>query len=183
METVLSRMGWNYVYKIRNVRQKIMKITANSLILYWQYVCDIKSKSKDYISSLKPLFALNSFGDIAFNPDNYASNDILRYIVDLYDPSEVYLIEQGRLMIPYAGDTHIIYIWNNKTNDMYTVSWYKSRGRTETMQVNGQNMDIQSYINALSTLGIYEWEQIPKGLRYHDEAIAYRRQLSETSSI
>ena len=32
--TLLSRMGWNYVYKIRKVRQKIMKITANSLILY-----------------------------------------------------------------------------------------------------------------------------------------------------
>lgn len=160
-----------------------MKITANNLILYWQFVCDIQSKSKDYISSPNPLFTLNSFGDIAFNPDNFASNDILRYIVDLYDPSEFYLIAQGRLMIPYAGDTHIIYIWNNNTDDMYTVGWYKSRGKTETMQVNGQNMDIQSYIDALATLGIYEWEQIPKGLRYHDEAIAYLRHLSEISSI
>ena len=160
-----------------------MKITANTLILYWQFICDIKSKSKDYISSPKPLFTLNPFDDIAFNPDNYASNDILRYIVDLYDPCEVYLIAQGRLMIPYTGDTHIIYIWNNNTNDMYTVGWYKSRGRTETMQVNGQNMDIQSYIDALETLGIKEWEQIPNGLAYHNEAMAYLRQLSETSSI
>ena len=160
-----------------------MKITANSLMLYWQYVCDMKSKDRHNVSSPEPLFKMNSLGDIVFNRLNYVSNDILRQKLSYYEEDKAYAIENGILFTPFLDDRCIRYIWNSKIKSVYVVGWYICKPHTQIMQVNGNDMTIEDYINALSTLGIYEWEQIPKGLRYHDEAIAYLRQLSETSSI
>lgn len=160
-----------------------MKITTNSLLLYWQFVCDSKSKDKHYVSSPSPLFTLSIFDDLVFNPDNAFSNDILRYKIDCYDRDNVYNIADACILSPWVDNAHMVYIWNIKTHIMYTVGWYKERGRTETMQINGGDMTLDDYLEALHTIGLYEWEDIPEGPAYHDEAIAYLRQLSETSSI
>ena len=160
-----------------------MRITTNSLILYWGYICNAKACDSHYASKPVPLFTLNKFEDLAFNPDNVFSNDILRYKLDCYDRDNAYNIADACILSPWVGEAHMVYIWNIKTHIMYTVGWYKDRGRTETMQINGDDMTLDDYLEALHAIGLYEWEDIPEGLAYHNEALAYLRELSETSSI
>lgn len=86
-----------------------------------------------------------------FDPGNWNGGDILRRgLLDiLYEEKSI-------------GSYEIKYFWHNeqttflifKDNDWYEISWYKSRGRTDSIKKNGEPIYIGEYIDLCNALNI-----------------------------
>lgn len=101
-----------------------------------------------------------------FNKNNWNGYDLLRtfLLTNLYDKDikfdniidEVHITANCR----YDSDNWSGYILiepiNNDTYDLYTISWYKHRGRTDTIQKNGELITLDDYILLLNLLNIEE---------------------------
>lgn len=118
-----------------------------------------KTKKVDMLNSghfrSEPKFLFKRFDDDSdewfFNPENWNGGDILRGgLLDiLYEEKSIDSYE-------------IKYFWHDnqttflifKDNDWYEISWYKSRGRTDTIKKNGEPIYLDDYIELCNALNI-----------------------------
>lgn len=89
--------------------------------------------------------------DWIFNPDNWNGGDILRHGL-------LYFIYDGKRIDSYEikffrhDDQTTVFIFSS--SDWYEISWYKSRGRTDIIKMNGEPIYLDDYINLCNELNI-----------------------------
>ena len=136
-------------------------ITHEDLIKQYEENC----KCKCLLS--KPVRMFDENGK--FNTDNWNggdSNIIRNYLYEINN-KEHFSIDNGYVDIDYIWRddetyavinlTYISYDGNEDItieNDMYIISWYKSRGRIDSFTVNGQLGTEEDYLELLNTLDI-----------------------------
>lgn len=86
-----------------------------------------------------------------FNPDNWNGGDILRHFLydNFYELTQITSFE----IKPYIyEDQTTIFIFTAK--NWYEISWYKSRGRTDIIKMNGDPIYLEDYIDLCNALNI-----------------------------
>lgn len=130
-------------------------MTVNDYLTWAEKERNRKISSGYYAGTPTPLFVKDSYeyGPDAwgFNPDNWNGGDILRrWFVDVWKPDILladYIIRYYRV-----DNQTTIYILGK--NEWFEISWYKNRGRTESIKRNGQYIDLDDYIRLCNYLGI-----------------------------
>lgn len=111
---------------------------------------------------------------IVFNKDNWNSGqDLLRYfLLFIYDYNlKNHIIYENKIDIHilFKDDTWTGVIIDRDNNDVYYISWYKSRGRTDKILKNGEPITLDEYLEILNILeeNIPIFEQFQNKL-FHD---------------
>lgn len=86
-----------------------------------------------------------------FNPHNWNGGDILRRWFVKYWTPDLRLADYD-IKYYWVDDQTTIYIFGG--NEWFEISWYKSRGRTERIKHNGQDIYIDEYVRLCNYLGI-----------------------------
>mgnify|MGYP003300883697 CR=1 FL=1 len=128
-------------------------ITINDYLEWYKEKKIDMLNSGNFRSEPKPLFIRLDFyvDEWIFNPDNWNGGDILRHGL-------LNILDEGKSIDGYE----IKYFWHNgqttflifKDNDWYEISWYKSRGRTDTIKKNGEPIYLDEYIDLCNELNI-----------------------------
>ena len=120
---------------------------------------DRKMRTGLYKSPIKPLFKVEEEDKVEdpewwiFDEENWNGGDILRHL----------LVNHPNRLVPsiiwfyYICDGQT-YIFLFKENSFYEISWYKDRGRTEKILMNGSPITLLDYINLYNEL-LYAWEE------------------------
>lgn len=125
-------------------------ITSNDYIRWYKNEKKKMLDSGRYRSEPTFLFRLDDW-DRPFNPDNWNGGDILRHF--LYD--NFYEVTQiGPFEIKYyiIDDQTTVFIFTPK--NFYEISWYKNRGRTDIIKMNGEPICLDDYIDLCNALNI-----------------------------
>lgn len=86
-----------------------------------------------------------------FDPDNWNGGDILRrWLVEHWTPD--LCLADYEIKYYWVDDQTTIYILGEY--EWFEISWYKSRGRTETIMHNGHDIYIDDYVRLCNYLGI-----------------------------
>lgn len=86
-----------------------------------------------------------------FTPDNWNGGDILRKFLLNNWFHDIHTTDYT-IKYYWVDDQTTIYIFGE--NEWFEISWYKSRGRTERIKHNGQDIYIDDYIRLCNYLGI-----------------------------
>lgn len=123
-------------------------ITVNAYIKWYKNEKKKMLDSGRYGSEPIFLFKLDDW-DRPFNPDNWNGGDILRHF--LYNNDFAYI---GSFEIKYyvVDDQTTIFLF--ASNKWYEISWYKSRGRTDIIKMNGEPICLDDYIKLCNELNI-----------------------------
>jgi hypothetical protein len=99
----------------------------------------------------KPLYPDDDPSEWRFDPDNWNGGDILRhYFYDnVYESTNIDLLE---IKYYWINDQTTIFIFSPE--DFYEISWYKNRGRTESIKMNGNPIYIDEYIDLCNKLNV-----------------------------
>lgn len=102
-----------------------------------------------------PTFLFNPLDDDptewVFNPRNWNGGDILRRgLMKIFDLGES--IDGYEIKYFIHSDQTTIFIFTD--TDWYEISWYKSRGRTDSIKKNGDPIYIDEYIDLCNALNI-----------------------------
>lgn len=86
-----------------------------------------------------------------FNPDNWNGGDILRHFLynNVYETEE---IERFEIKYYVIDDQTTVLILS--PTEWYEISWYKSRGRTDTIYKNGSFIFLDEYVELCNLLGV-----------------------------
>ena len=89
--------------------------------------------------------------DWIFNHDNWNGGDILRHF--LYDNFyEVTRVGSFEIKYYIVDDQTTIFIFDS--SNWYEISWYKSRGRTDIIKMNGDPIYLDDYVNLCNNLKV-----------------------------
>lgn len=106
--------------------------------------------SGKYGSEPKFLFKL-FYDDWIFNDDNWNGGDILRQgLLNILD-EEKRVNSHEIKYYHYDGQTTILIL---TSENWYEVSWYKNRGRTDIIRMNGEPIYLYDYIDLCNSLNI-----------------------------
>lgn len=83
-----------------------------------------------------------------FNPDNWNGGDILRRFL-YYNDND---ITEFEIKYYFIDDQHTFFIFTR--NNFYEITWYKSRGRTDSVKMNGEPISLDDYIDLCNKLNI-----------------------------
>ena len=129
-------------------------ITINDYIRWYEKEKETMLNSGMYAS--EPTFLFNNTHDgwddeWVFNPDNWNGGDILRHgllkILDNREEIDGYEIKYFCI----EGQTTIFIFTSNY---WYEITWYKNRGCTENIKMNGDPISLEDYINLCNSLNL-----------------------------
>lgn len=128
-------------------------ITSNDYIRWYE------NKKKEMLNSSmfgsEPTFLFTRTDDweydMVFNPKNWNGGDILRRGL-------LKLLDERRNVEPYEIKYFCIEeqttIFLFAATKWYEISWYKNRGCTESIKMNGEPIYLEDYIDLCNSLGI-----------------------------
>lgn len=122
---------------------------------------EIKNDSDLYGSPIGDLFIDNGVGDYVFNDKNWCGGDILREaIITGYDENypvlsglpfgvKYWWIDNENIVVIDFGDAALN---QDKVNGVLYMRWYKERGRTELIEYNGCEINLEEYVTICNEL-------------------------------
>lgn len=128
-------------------------ITSNDYIQWYKKEKEKMLDSGRYGS--EPTFLFNRIDaesdDWIFNINNWNGGDILRHFLydNLYELTRIASFEIKYYVI---DDQTTIFIFT--PTNWYEISWYKSRGRTDIIKMNGEPIYLDDYIDLCNELNI-----------------------------
>lgn len=131
-------------------------MTVNEYIAWSEKYRSRLIESGYFRSKPEPLFIRDHFDDyypayLEFNPDNWNGGDILRkWLVEVWTPD--LQLKDYQIKYYWVDDQTTIYILGE--NEWFEISWYKNRGRTESIKLNGRYIDLDDYVRLCTYIGI-----------------------------
>ena len=112
-----------------------------------------KDASPYYGSPIKLLFTSiedepsNNYEMWEFTSENWNGGDVLRHLLLAHWGKRTPLVD---IRYYIYNDQKYIFLFRN--NDFYEISWYKDRGRTEKIYMNGDPISLKDYITLYNYL-------------------------------
>lgn len=132
-------------------------ITLETLLKNRDWVLN-NATNLNYISVPNPMFI-----DGKFNPENWKGGDaVIRQFTSHIgfdiDWQKVYMKKNSIMVLDYVIEEDQTYVniarmksyCSGISSDVYRISWYKDRGRTEVVELNGGPISETDYVNLLN---------------------------------
>lgn len=142
---------------------EIEKITFELLLSLQEKAYNYTKESKNYDSESSPLFITvnpkekNDIDYYIFNPKNWnGGDDLIRQLIITYEDDYELFSEKENENLKFIyrhqenDNKSFSIIINN--SDVYNICWYKKRGNTENILLNGRTIDMEDYIELLNYL-------------------------------
>lgn len=111
-----------------------------------------------YKSEIKELFLppedesfIDDFTYYEFNPENWNAFNPLRKL--LYDKWDEIKIPNYEVRFYIYDNQKYIFIFGDR--DFYEISWYKDRGKTEKINMNGEPINLSDYLDLFTVIDFF----------------------------